>query len=50
MTTRGYLRERAEGHRVADFNTLDDLIAHAGRELGATHASGGRAPEGRVGF
>jgi len=27
----------AGGHRVADFNTLDDLIAHAGRELGATH-------------
>jgi hypothetical protein len=25
------------GHRVADFNTLDDLIAHASRELGATH-------------
>jgi hypothetical protein len=24
-------------HLVADFNTLDDLIEHAGRELGATH-------------
>ena len=29
--------------RVADFNTLDDLIAHAGRELGATHSSGSEA-------
>ena len=27
------------GHRVADFNTLDDLIDHAGRELGATHVT-----------
>jgi hypothetical protein len=36
---RGHLRARAAGHRVADFNTLDDLIAHAGAE-GATHASG----------
>lgn len=25
--------------RVADFNTLDDLISHAKRELGATHVS-----------
>ena len=31
--------EAKEGHRVADFNTIDDLIAHAGRELGATHVS-----------
>lgn len=27
-------------HRVADFNTLDDLIHHAHSELGATHVSG----------
>lgn len=32
------LREaRAPRHRVADFNTLDDLIAHARDELGASH-------------
>lgn len=29
-----------EGHRVADFNTLEDLIAHAATDLGATHVSG----------
>ena len=29
--------------RVADFDTLDDLIGHAGRELGATHSSGSEA-------
>jgi hypothetical protein len=29
-------RARAAGHRVADFNTLDDLVAHA-RGEGATH-------------
>lgn len=28
---------------VADFNTLDDLISHAARDLGATHASGDEA-------
>lgn len=28
---------KVAGHRVADFNTLDDLIAHARDELGATH-------------
>ena len=28
---------RAARHRVADFNTLDDLIAHARDELGASH-------------
>lgn len=27
------------GHHVADFNTLDDLIEHAERELGATHVT-----------
>ncbi len=27
-------------HRVADFNTLEDTIEHAARELGATHVSG----------
>ncbi|KKK66133.1 hypothetical protein LCGC14_2967150, partial [marine sediment metagenome] len=27
----------ARKHQVADFNTIDDLIAHAARELGATH-------------
>jgi hypothetical protein len=38
-------REASEtgGRRVADFNTLDDLIAHARDELGATHASGAEA-------
>lgn len=40
--TPGETRE-ARSHRVADFNTLDDLIAHAGRELGATHVSGSEA-------
>ena len=30
--------EKVRAARVADFNSLDDLIAHAGRELGATHA------------
>lgn len=29
--------EVRETHHVADFNTLDDLIAHARDELGATH-------------
>lgn len=29
--------EARETHHVADFNTLDDLIAHARDELGATH-------------
>lgn len=28
-----------ESHRVADFNTLDDLIEHAKNELGATHVT-----------
>ena len=27
----------ARRHQVADFNTIDDLTAHAARELGATH-------------
>jgi len=27
----------SESRVVADFNTLEDLVAHAGRELGATH-------------
>jgi len=40
MKTRGTLRTRAAGHRVADFNSLDDLIRHAANDLGATHASG----------
>jgi hypothetical protein len=31
---------RPRGRVVADFNTLEDLVAHAGRELGATHVSG----------
>jgi hypothetical protein len=30
-------REVNEAHQVADFNTLEDLIAHARDELGATH-------------
>jgi hypothetical protein len=30
-------RTTRASHRVADFNTLDDLIAHARDELGATH-------------
>ena len=30
--------EEATSPRVADFDSLDDLIAHAGSELGATHA------------
>ncbi len=39
---RGVVRapRQTGGHRVADFNTLDDLIAHAKHELGATHVSG----------
>lgn len=31
---------RETTHHVADFNSLDDLIGHAQRELGATHVSG----------
>jgi hypothetical protein len=33
----GHDTVRETPHVVADFNTLDDLIAHAARELGATH-------------
>lgn len=32
-------REAPRQHQVADFNTLEDLIAHAERELGATHVT-----------
>jgi hypothetical protein len=35
LARKGGMREAA-GHRVADFNTLDDLVAHA-RQEGATH-------------
>jgi hypothetical protein len=34
---RHFVAPRSPGHHVADFNTLDDLIAHARDELGATH-------------
>jgi len=36
MTAPRYSNPLSEQHRVADFNTLDDLIAHA-RQEGATH-------------
>lgn len=29
---------RRRGHRVADFNTIEDLVQHAADQLGATHA------------
>lgn len=38
VTTKSYGMREASGHRVADFNSLDDLIAHA-RGEGATHVS-----------
>ncbi len=35
---RKHMRAPRGQHVVADFNTIDDLIAHAARDLGATHA------------
>lgn len=44
-----HLNEARESHRVADFNTLDDLISHAARDLGATHVSGA-GPQTKIYF
>lgn len=38
--TPGTTRGLSESPRVADFNTLPDLISHAANDLGATHISG----------